>query len=284
MNDTLIFVSDAFVEDWLGGAELTTEALINASPDNWDIIKIRSNELNQEFIDKHKKDKWIFGNFFNLNPDNMLYFMAKKPSYEVIEYDYKYCAMRIPELHKKQYGKCCEKTTRAQLIVLFMLSAKNLWYMSEAQKNWYEKTFPELRENNNSYVLSSILDDETIEKINSLDCSNKNQKYLIQEHNHVLKGTERAKQTAAEKNLEYELFSGLSHEQVLEKMAKSKGLIFVPTEADTCPRVTIEAKLLGCDLILSDNVQHKDEKWFSKNKEDIINYMNERSKFFWSKI
>lgn len=69
---------------------------------------------------------------------------------------------------------------------------------------------------------------------------------------------------------------------MLKKFAESKGLIFTPTEFDTCARVTIEAKLLGCDLILNDNVQHKDEVWFS-SRETIISYLKKQLTEFWSR-
>jgi len=280
----IVFVSDAFVQDWLGGAELTTEAIINEAPHNTNVTKIKSTELTIEFIDQHKTHKWIFGNFFNLNPDTMIYFLAQRIEYSVIEYDYKYCIVRIPKLHKKQYGQCCEKTTRGQLISLFFSLAKSVWWMSEQQKQWIENAFPVLKQIKNSFVLSSTLGDEIFNKINTLDCSKKNNKYLIQNHSHILKGTPQAIELANTEGLEFELFANLTHDEMLKKFSESKGLIFTPTQFDTCPRVTIEAKLLGCELILNDNVQHKDEEWFSKGKNEIINYLKSRTKFFWETI
>jgi len=286
MNKEIIFLADEFAIDSTGGAELTTEAIINARPSGTKVTTIRTTELTQNIIDKYKNNKWIIGNFYRFNPDNMIYFMAQKPDYSVIEYDYKYCTMRIPKLHKRMTGQCCEKTTRAQIISLFFSLAKNVWYMSDAQKSWYEQEFPTLQQST-SYVLGSILDKETIDYINTLDCSNKNDIYMIQDHFHVLKGTKDGIELAKSKNLRYELFGSMKsepHHEVLQKFAQAKGLIFVPTEFDTCPRVTIEAKLLGCDLILGENVQHKDEEWFNQPNKDIINHMENMVKFFWKTI
>jgi len=282
MDKTIIFVQDMFAEDFIGGAELTTDAIIKSAPSNIDVVKIRSTDVSKKTIDQYKTHEWIFGNFFNLNPDLILYFMAQMPVYSIIEYDYKYCMMRIPKLHKKRYGSCCEKTTRAQIISLFFSLAKYIWWMSEGQKQWIENTFPVLQKKKNSFVLSSILGDEILNKINNFDCSQKNNTYLIQQHNHPLKGTQKAIELAKQKGLSYELFSNLSHDKMLKKFAESKGLIFTPTEFDTCARVTIEAKLLGCDLILNDNVQHKDEVWFS-SRETIISYLKKQLTEFWSR-
>ena len=73
------------------------------------------------------------------------------------------------------------------------------------------------------------------------------------------------------------------HQQFLEKMAESKGLCFKPTGLDTCPRMVIEAKLLDCELDLNDLVQHRDEEWFSKSYEEIVEYLKSRPAFFWNK-
>ena len=151
--------------------------------------------------------------------------------------------------------------------------------MSKQQKDWYELAFPEFKKDN-AYVLSSILDDATLDKISNIDKSNKEDVFLIQDHPHPLKGTQQAIQVAEHNNLNYSKFSKLSHDQLLQKFAKSRGFIFTPTQFDTCPRVTIEAKLLDCELILSNKVQHATEDWFKGSSEDIINYMKERLEFY----
>ena len=64
-------------------------------------------------------------------------------------------------------------------------------------------------------------------------------------------------------------------------MSCSNGIIFRPLDYDTCPRIVIEAKLLGCDLILNDYVQHKDEDWFL-TQESCYKYLKNRPEEFWS--
>ena len=64
-------------------------------------------------------------------------------------------------------------------------------------------------------------------------------------------------------------------------MSCSKGLIFRPLGGDTCPRIVIEAKLLGCDLMLNDNVQHRDEECFDTDYDINLNYLKNRVNMFW---
>ena len=69
-------------------------------------------------------------------------------------------------------------------------------------------------------------------------------------------------------NKEYEVLQGLSHAEVLEKMSIAEGFVYLPLGGDTCPRVVIEAQLLGCKLEINDNVQHMTEIPFCEN--DIL--------------
>ena len=86
---------------------------------------------------------------------------------------------------------------------------------------------------------------------------------------------------AKNNNLSFELVKNLKYEKMLEKLSTSKGLIFLPHAHDTCPRITIEAKLLDCDLVLGDNVLHKEEQWFKGTNEETVNYLLSNGQVFW---
>jgi hypothetical protein len=61
--------------------------------------------------------------------------------------------------------------------------------------------------------------------------------------------------------------------------------VFKPTGLDTCPRYVIEAKLLGCDLELNENVQHTNEEWFTAdNIDETISYLKSRKSYFWDLV
>ena len=48
----VVFVSDMFVQDYVGGAELTTEALIKSAP--YEIARIRSKQLTPQVIQDNR--------------------------------------------------------------------------------------------------------------------------------------------------------------------------------------------------------------------------------------
>jgi hypothetical protein len=276
----IIFVNDMFVEDYAGGGELTTEAIIKSS--YIPITKIRSSQITLDLMKQHSDKFWIFGNFAGLKDDRIIY-AIKNLNYSVLEYDYKYCIYRSPEKHEATTGSCnCHKESRGKLVSVFYKKAKALWFMSEKQKSIYCEHFTFL-DNDNTRVLSSVFYDDTLEILENLDCSDKTGKWIVLNSDSWVKGKSNAIMKAEELGLDYELVWGLKYEELLRKMARSKGIVYVPPGGDTCPRMVIEAKILGCKLILNDNVQHKDEEWFF-NRKSILEYMKNRTKVFWSTI
>ena len=76
-----------------------------------------------------------------------------------------------------------------------------------------------------------------------------------------------------------------TQEEMLQKLSTYRGLIFLPLIEDTCPRVVIEAKLLGLEIITNSNSQHiKEDWWKDKSIGDIEEYLKERPNFFWKII
>ncbi len=213
----------------------------------------------------------------------MFLYAAKHLTYSAIEYDYKYCSYRLPEKHKAATGNCtCEEETHGKLAALFFNNAKTLWFMSAAQKDIYITKFPFL-DKPTTEVLSSIFDTNSLSLFEKLSSNPKKDVWLIQDSPSWVKGTEEAIKYAESHNLPYETFKDISYTQMLEKFSRSKGFIFLPRGADTCPRTVIEAKMLGCELILNDNVQHQTEEWFRGDKKAAHEYLSSRVQYFWQR-
>ncbi len=282
----IIFVSDYFVDDILGGAELTSEALIESSPFN--VYKLQSKDVTPELLKSGLNKHWIFGNYAHMDL-NLIPSIVANLSYSIIEYDYKYCTYRSPQKHiNVENTDCdCHDSMHGKMISAFMYGAKSLWWMSEAQQNVYLEHFPFLSEKDGT-VLSSVFSEKFFTAIHYLNESNKDVErkgWIVLGSTSWVKGTDDAIQHCINNDLDYELIQNLEYGDVLEKLSKAKGLVFLPAGADTCPRLVIEAKLLGCKLVLNENVQHKDELWF--NTSDILDtqsYLYGARERFWNGI
>ena len=282
----IIIVADFYARDIAGGAELTTQALIDSAPDNISIAAIYSRDVTMEMMQKYHDCYWIFTNFSGMNL-NLIPTAASNLDYSIIEYDYKFCKFRSIEkhLHIEEKECDCHDEIHGKMISAFFLGAKNIWWMSEAQEQRYIDRFPFLEECE-SVVLSSVFDDKFFIRVAELNNEEKERSgWVVLDSNSWIKGTEDAVQYCEENGLDYEKISGLSHDEVLQKLSSSVGLVYLPRGGDTCPRLVIEAKLLGCELVLNDNVQHRDEIWFNTDDSlDTNSYLFAARERFWNGI
>lgn len=285
-NAEIVFVSDLFIEDYAGGAEMTTEAIIQASP--FSVFKLHTKDVNMKTLEAGVGKFWIFGNYASLDL-NLIPTIVSNIRYSILEYDYKYCKYRSPEKHKASENiECnCHQEPRGKMISAFMHGSRSLWWMSEKQRDLYFNMFPFLRERSN-IVLSSVFDDNFFAKVALLreqNKENRDEKFVIIGSNSWIKGVEDSIAFCEKNSLEYEVIWNKTYSEVLEKLSVSKGMVFLPRGGDTCPRTVIEAKLLGCSLILNENVQHKDELWFSNSKMiDTESYLYAARNRFWNGI
>jgi len=283
-NADVVFVSDAFTDDYVGGAELTTDALIDASP--FEIFRLHAKDVSMEILSQGHDRLWVFGNFSNLDV-NLIPTIVGNLSYAIVEYDYKYCKYRSPEKHQVAENKQCDchNEMNGKLVSAFYYGANSLWWMSEKQRDLYHSKFPFLKEKNNT-VLSSVFDESFfsyIQKLNSEERSEERSGYIVIGSTSWIKGAQDAEAFCKENNFDYEVVWNLPYKELLQKLSLAKGLVFLPKGADTCPRLVIEAKLLGCDLHINENVQHAKELWFdTDNLIDTLSYLYAARARFWN--
>ena len=87
-NSDIVFVADYFLEEYGGGAERTTEALFETSPYN--IVKVKSSDLNQELIQAGMQKSWVFFNFRNMN-HQLIPLIVGNLNYFIVEYNCHNC-------------------------------------------------------------------------------------------------------------------------------------------------------------------------------------------------
>lgn len=285
----VIIVSDMFVDEYLGGAELTTEALIKSS--RLKTFKLKSSDVNNETLEAGMNKYWVFTNISQLDQE-LIPTICANINYSVVEYDYKFCKYRSVEKHKHNEKKECDchNQVSGKMISAFLHGANTVFYMSVKQMDRYHERFPFLKEETGSrqYVISSVFSDEFFSVTKLLRKKYKEKKseeWLVLGSNSWIKGTDNAIEWCEKENLEYSIIQNMNHLEVLEKLAGAKGLVYLPKGGDTCPRLVIEAQLLGCELKLNSNVQHQSEFPFCQNNiDDIEIYLYGNREKFWAMI
>lgn len=282
----IIFVSDYFISDFTGGAELTTEALIDAGPFN--IYKLHARHVTVDLLEQGQAKHWIFTNYASMDL-NLIPTVVANLSYSVIEYDFKYCKYRSPEKHASIGNESCNchDDLHGKMISTLMYGAKSIWWMSEAQMGIYHALFPFLAERDN-IVLSSVFNDRFFAAVKFLKEQSEvieRKGWLVLGSTSWVKGAQDAIDYCEENKLDYEVISGLDYGEVLQKLSQAEGFVYLPRGADTCPRMVIEAKLLGCKLHINDNVQHASELWFDTDDSfDTEAYLYAARERFWNGI
>jgi glycosyltransferase involved in cell wall biosynthesis len=284
----VIFVADLFAEDYEGGAELTTKALIDASP--FKVYKLRSSNVTLDTLSKGVDKYWVFGNFAGLNPQ-LIPSIVSNLKYSILEYDYKYCRYRSPEKHMAiaQVPCDCHNQLNGKLVSAFYFGSQGMWWMSEGQLQKYLTLFPFLAEKSN-VVLSSVFDKDTLGLLKALrqgisDSAEQRRGWVVLGSDSWIKGSDAATQWCTQNKKEILKLWNVPYKEALAQLAAAEGFVYLPLGKDTCPRMVIEAKLLGCKLQLNENVQHKNEEWFATdNLEEIEEYLYGAPELFWNGI
>ena len=273
-----------FAEQYAGGAELTTEALIDASPDL--VKKVHARNLTVEFLQQNADAFWIFGNFASINW-SLVPVIAANLRYAVLEYDYKFCLHRSIEKHLHETGQECDchKKQLGQLVTAFYQSADAIFWMSDAQRLRYIERFPSLLNHRNSIVLSSVFDQKFFDKIEAVKQNSKERSgWVVLGSQSWIKGFDDAVKWCEDNGKRFQSYWNVPYEDMLNTLGSAEGFVYLPKGGDTCPRMVIEAKLLGCQVVTNDNVQHASEKWWQGSPEDICDYLKGRPDMFWATI
>lgn len=284
----VIFVNDFFVEDIIGGAELTIQAIMDYRKN--DIAKLHSLSMTYDIIDNNKDKLFVLGNFSLVPRDVLSYLVTKRVPYVVVEMDYKYCAHRSEHHHLHMTGRPCDCHTvpmQGKWIEAFYKRAKKVFFMSEGQKNRYQEIFPNMKDWTNLDVQYSTWSKEDLDYILwELNPERKpNGKWAILQGASWIKNQAGTEAYCKENNMEYEILPRLPYRDFLKKLSEYKGLVFHPGGLDTCPRLVVEAKLLGLELDINDNVQIKYDKAFNEPELDkLLQFFYERPNYFWSQI
>ena len=285
-----IFVSDFFCEDYVGGAELTLEAIYKSSPIKSQ--KIHSTSVTVEMIEKNKDKLWILVNFANCSKQILSALVTNKCNYIVIECDYKYCQYRSEHHHVHVTGKQCDChtiPTQGKWIEAFYKRAKKVFFMSEGQLNKYKEIFPSMKDWSNLEVQFSTWTKEEIDIIHFELTKDRvfdgNGKWAVLNGVSWIKNQSGTEEYCRKNNMEYEVLPRLPYMKFLKELSKYKGLVFHPNGLDTCPRLVVEAKLLGLQLDINDNVQIKNDLNFTEpDYSKFLRFLIDRPDSFWRKI
>jgi len=234
----IVFISDLFEEDLIGGAELNDSVLIRfLESSGFNILKLRITGISDEQI--LENDFFIVSNFVGLSEKHKVLLQMKK--YIIYEHDHKYVNIRDP-------SKFVDFNIPSKNIINknFYKNAQKVVVLSKICKQVIEQA---LGLKNVISIGTSLWSEEKLSIIQALSSTEKVQDYCIVNSSNPIKGTREAIQYANSKGIEHNLIGPLPPQQLLQEMARYKNFIFVPKVLETFSRIVIEAKMLGCNVL-----------------------------------
>ena len=261
----ILFISDFYIDEIIGGAEICNDYLIQSLISNQiKIDKVKSINVTTKIINNY--DFYIIANYFQLSQENKEYFFKyKNNNYVIYEHDHKYVSTNNPTLFPnflidEQYliNKNFYKNAKAVL-------AQSKIHSEIIQKN--------LLINNIVNLGSNIWDDKSLEILLNNKNNEKTIEYGILETKNKNKGMINAIEYCKKNNVSYCLIPFQNYENFIISLSKVKNLVFFPQWLETFSRVSVEAKILNCKLITNKLIGAASEEFFKFNSNDILDYI-----------
>lgn len=267
MSKEIVYISDFFSTDVLGGCELNDQELtLMLKEKGYSVSKIRSKDVTKSFVENNKNSFFIISNFISLNDESKE--EIQNYDYIIYEHDHKYLRQRSPAFYKN-----LEAPQHEIINYFFYKKARKIICQSSFHKETVEKN---LKLDNIISISGNLWSDSILDRIEELSNNQKNNLYSVMDSNIRHKNTQGAIEFCLKRGEEYKLIKDSSYEKFLEKLSENEGFIFLPRTPETLSRVVVEARMLGCKVITNQMVGAAKEEWFRFKGKDLIDHMRRK--------
>ena len=267
----IVYISDFFVEDVAGGAEINDSILLEYIGKNHKVVKFKSNEVTDKHVKLYVSSgfKFLVSNFAMLNLDAMRELIKFPNSYSIIEHDHKYLKHRNPSVYDNFIAPSEHIINRA-----FYINANKIFAQSKIHKEVIENN---LKITNVVNLGMSLWSDE---QLNIIEQNRNNKK---QKDCSIIKSTNPTKNTngtvahCKKQNIDYTLIGSPSYEEFIKQLSEHEKYVYIPIVLETLNRVIIEARMLGCKVSSTNLNGCFSEDWFSEFKgAELIEYVRQQ--------
>tara|TARA_R100001510_G_C7646994_1_gene204326 strand:- start:331 stop:1167 length:837 start_codon:yes stop_codon:yes gene_type:complete len=271
----IVFISDFFASQILGGGELNDDELIKLLQEKNNVVAINSQNITLNFLKTNNKSKFIISNFAGLSIESIKY-ISDNIHYIVYEHDHKYLPNRNPGVYKNY------KAPKNEIINLhFYKNAKAVFCQSKFHKDIVERNLGLANIISAGGNLWSI---ETLEYLKKLSTKDKKQACSIMDSNIPHKNTKKAVAFCKHKGYEYDLIKSQNYKQFLNRLTDNKKLVFFPETPETLSRIVVEARMSGMDTITTKNIGAIGENWFNMKGKELIYTMQTKRHLIRNKV
>lgn len=264
----IIYISDFFYPEVLGGGELNDHELVFLLQERgFNVTTFKSNNVSVKNLEKNKKSFYIVSNFIMLSQQCKEY-LQENCNYVIYEHDHKYLKTRNPALYNEFKAPASEIVNGT-----FYSLAKKVFCQSSFHKRIIEKNLGLKNIINLSGNLWSL---HTLKVLRLLNKSDKTDKTSILDSPIDHKNTTTAESYCKLKNIGYEKIKSNDYHDFLKCLSRNGKFLFIPKTPETLSRIVVEAKMMGIKVITNRNVGASYEDWFHLSGSDLIDKMVEK--------
>jgi len=264
----ILYISDFFLKDIIGGAELADSVIIDFLKKEYDVVCINSKQASYEKVKGFDGTAIFVSNFTLLNKKALSALLQKR--YFIIEHDHKFIDTRDPsqydndivpvhrlrhfQLYRKAETVFCQSLRHSKCLrdnlLLSNVSNFGMSFWSEKQLNILRKNVNKEKKLENGIVNFS----------------------------NILKGTKKSIGFCTKRKLDYNLIpSNKKFQDFIPILATVNRLIFFPTFIESFSRLALEARMLNVSLITNKNLGCMSEPWFKDLKgEELIDFVEQK--------
>ena len=259
----LIYISDFFEAEVLGGAEISDGVLIDYLAKEGHNIKTVKSEKFDPTI--HKADTFIISNFVGLSGVNKNWFFSSGVNYIIIERDQKYVRSRNTAMYKDFAAPESEVVNQT-----FYRGAQKVFCLTNHSADLLLK---HIDLTNVESLGCTQFSQEQFDYIRKMYKESKNGKWCIVPG----KRSNKAMQLCEIQKIDYDYLKNCQWKELMETMSEYEGLVFFSHAVETCCRLVVEARMLGLKVKTDNRVGCTYEDWFDKYKGiELIDFLEKK--------
>jgi len=272
MMKKILFISDFFVEEISGGAEICDDILINfLRADEFRVIKFKSTNITEKHIKLYRSCGYHFivSNFTLMSDPVSLELVRVPNSYSIMEHDHKYVKTRNPAVYKDYLAPIQDIVNREMFT-----NAKCVFAQSKIQAECIRKN---LKINNVINLGMSLWTDEQLEIIEKNLSNSKQPDAAVVDSKNPTKNTSATISHCEEKSIPYTLISSKNYAEFIQQLSSHETYVFIPRVLESFNRVLLEARMLDCKVKTTNLNGCISEDWFKQYKgKELIEFVREQ--------
>ncbi len=282
----ILFIADKFddeprdeVSNFPGGAELTDAAIIEASPFN--IKKKKITELTLSELNTF--DLLIIGNLKMATSDQLDY-ISSNTNYILFEHDMRICRYDgdFSRAKKEPIHYFLKKCICPHIYLKKLYrNARGAVFLTKKQYDVY-KSNPFFKLEKMEILGSSAFNKKFFKRIEKLREKNiKRSGTSVFYSPHPVKGYEQSRDFCLDQGIKPNEIFNKTPEEVFDILERSEQFVYLPAGVEWAGRMPVEARFLGCEVIVNKNVGVAGEPWWGQSDDNAFDFVRDTADRFW---